>query len=230
MPFGRVSIRCSGRCSGSGVRACYGVGGAALIQGNHMDRIAEIERKTNETEIVLSINIDGTGKNRISTGIPFFDHMLTVFSVHGFFDLEIEASGDIEVDFHHTVEDVGIVLGDAVSKAIGDKKGISRYGHAATPMDETLGIVDIDLSGRPFLVYNLPDKINPATGFNAYLAKEFFRSVANRGAMNLHVNVLYGENDHHVIESVFKSFGRALDQATRIDERIKNIRSSKGSF
>jgi len=195
-----------------------------------MDRIAEIERKTNETEIVLSINIDGTGKNRISTGIPFFDHMLTVFSVHGFFDLEIEASGDIEVDFHHTVEDVGIVLGDAVSKAIGDKKGISRYGHAATPMDETLGIVDIDLSGRPFLVYNLPDKINPATGFNAYLAKEFFRSVANRGAMNLHVNVLYGENDHHVIESVFKSFGRALDQATRIDERIKNIRSSKGSF
>ncbi|NOY70066.1 MAG: imidazoleglycerol-phosphate dehydratase HisB [Deltaproteobacteria bacterium] len=195
-----------------------------------MDRTCEIERKTSETRIFARLNLDGTGMHEISTGIPFFDHMLTLFSVHGFFDLRIEASGDIDVDFHHTVEDVGIVMGDAISKALGDKKGIVRYGHAATPMDETMGMVDIDLSGRPFLIYNLPETIQPATGFNAYLGKEFFRSVANLGGMNLHVNVLYGENDHHIIESVFKSFGRALDRATRIDERVKRILSSKGSL
>lgn len=195
-----------------------------------MERIAELERNTRETRIALKINIDGSGQHEIETGIPFFDHMLTLFAVHGFFDLTIRASGDIDVDYHHTVEDVGIVMGQALVSAIGDKKGITRYGYAVTPMDDALGTVAVDFSGRPYLVYRVPEAIRPVGGFDVHLAKEFFRSVANTAGLNLHIDVKYGENDHHVIESVFKSFGRALDQATMFDRRITDVRSSKGKL
>jgi len=193
-----------------------------------MERTAKVERKTKETRISMELNLDGSGKNKISTGIPFFDHMLTLFTVHGFFDLSVDAIGDIDVDFHHTVEDVGLVLGDAFEKALGGRKGITRFGHAVTPMDDALSSVAVDLSKRPFLVYNIPKKAD--TGGNTFtsLTKEFLRAFANRGGMNLHVNVLYGENEHHIIESVFKAMARALDQATSFDGRLKGIRSSKG--
>jgi len=195
-----------------------------------MQRTSEIERKTKETGISIKLNIDGSGKNEISTGIPFFDHMLTLFAVHGFFDLFINAKGDIEVDFHHTVEDVGLVLGDAFEKALADRKGIKRFGHAVTPMDDALASVAVDLSKRPFLVYNVPSATSSAGNNFTSLTKEFFRAFATRGGMNLHINVYYGENEHHIIESVFKASGRAIDQATYVDERIKGVRSSKGSL
>jgi len=196
-----------------------------------MKRIAEVERKTKETEINIKLDISGTGNHEISSGIPFFDHMLSLFAVHGFFDVSIFAKGDIEVDFHHTVEDIGLVLGDAFHKALGDRKGIKRYGHAVVPMDDALTSVTVDLSNRPFLVYNIPDITNIRGGsFDVYLAKEFFRAFANRSGMNLHINVFYGENEHHIIESIFKALGKALDQATSFDERITNVRSTKGSL
>ncbi len=195
-----------------------------------MKRISEVNRKTEETEINVKLNLSGKGEHGISTGIPFFDHMLTLFAVHGFFDLFIDASGDLEVDFHHTIEDVGLVLGDAFDKALGDRKGIKRYGHAVTPMDDALTSVAIDLSKRPFLVYNVPH--TAAAGGNSFtcLAREFFRAFAIRGGMNLHINVFYGENEHHIIESIFKAAGRALDQAASFDERITDVRSTKGTF
>lgn len=194
-----------------------------------MKRISSIDRKTGETDIKIQLNIDGSGQHEIHTGIPFFDHMLTLFAVHGFFDLSLTARGDLEVDFHHTVEDVGLLLGDALDKALGDRKGIRRYGHAVTPMDETLTALTLDLSKRPFLVYHVPEPAdtNPA-GFNIHLAKEFFRAFAVRGGITLHVNVFYGENEHHIIESVFKALGRALDQASGSDERIIGVHSTKG--
>ena len=193
-----------------------------------MDNITEVERKTKETAIQISLNINGTGQSEISTGIPFFDHMLTLFAVHGFFDLGVKAKGDLEVDYHHTVEDVGLVLGDALDQALGSRKGIKRFGHATTPMDDALTAVTIDLSKRPFLVYNVPSFTSACTGFNVSLAKEFFRAFVSRGGLNLHINVSYGDNEHHILESTFKALGRALDQASSIDERIKNVRSSKG--
>lgn len=195
-----------------------------------MGRIVSVERKTAETNIKLRLDLDGSGKSEITTGIPFFDHMLTLFSAHGFFDLSVEAHGDVEVDFHHTVEDVGLVLGDALLQALGKKMGIVRYGHAITPMDETLSSVTVDLSGRPFLAYNIPEKIYAQGAFDVYLAKEFFRAFSNKASMNLHINVHYGENEHHIIESIFKSLGRALDMAVSFDDRIKTIRTTKGSF
>lgn len=195
-----------------------------------MGRSASLTRNTAETDITIDIAIDGTGKNDVSTGIPFFDHMLTLFSVHGFFDLSIRAKGDLEVDLHHTVEDVGLVLGEVLLKALGTKKGIIRYGHAVTPMDETLSAVTVDLSNRPYLAYNVPERVYAPGRFDLYTAKEFFRAFSNKACMNLHINVFYGENEHHMIESVFKSLGRALDQSTGYDERIKNIRSTKGSL
>ena len=190
-----------------------------------MSRRAEIERKTKETQILAQLDLDGTGDREVSTGIAFFDHMLDLFSVHGFFNLTLKATGDIEVDFHHTVEDVGIVLGDAINQALGDRKGIRRYGNAVTPMDDSLAQVTIDLSNRPYLAYNLPSDFRPEF---AELAKEFFRSIANHAGMNLHINVAYGQNDHHVTEAIFKSFGRALDQAVSVDDRITRVHSSKG--
>lgn len=195
-----------------------------------MPRKSHVKRHTAETDIRIQMNLDGSGKTVISTGIAFFDHMLTLFSVHGRFDLNIEAEGDIDVDFHHTVEDMGLVLGDAVSGALKDRKGIKRYGFASTPMDETLAEVSIDLSNRPYLVYNLPGSLGDGSRFDKALAKEFFRAFAVRAGMNLHINVKYGENDHHIIEAVFKATGRALGQAVAIDPRIKGVRSTKGSL
>ncbi len=195
-----------------------------------MDRTAEVTRKTKETVIEVKLDIDGQGKTDIATGIPFFDHMLTLFGVHGFFDLHIYAKGDIAVDFHHTVEDVGLVLGDAFERALGARKGIKRYGHAVTPMDEALAEVAIDLSKRPFLVYNLPVAVCGCGDSFIALAKEFFRAFSTRGGMNLHINVNYGENEHHIIESVFKAAGRSLDAACQFDPRIADVLSSKGSL
>jgi imidazoleglycerol-phosphate dehydratase len=193
-----------------------------------MKRIAEIERETKETHVRVSLTLDGRGQADISSGIPFFDHMLTLFTVHGFFDLFLHAKGDIDVDFHHTVEDVGLVLGQAVSKALGERKGIRRYGHAVTPMDDALAAVTVDFSNRPFLVYNAPEPALSDTGFSASLSKEFFRALVNRAGINLHINVSYGENEHHVIESIFKAFGRAMDQASAFDDRVIGVHSSKG--
>ncbi|MGD9279699.1 MAG: imidazoleglycerol-phosphate dehydratase HisB [Desulfobacterales bacterium] len=195
-----------------------------------MGSTAEVERKTNETAIRVSLKLNGSGQSEISTGIPFFDHMLTLLAVHGFFDLEVKAKGDLEVDFHHTVEDVGLVLGNALDQALGNRKGIKRFGHAVTPMDDALAAVTVDLSKRPFLAYHVPVLTTSATGFNLVLVKEFMRAFVNRGGLNLHVNVSYGENEHHIIESIFKALGRALDQAVARDERIKGVRSSKGSL
>lgn len=195
-----------------------------------MDRTAEVERKTKETSIQIKLKLGGSGKNKISTGIPFFDHMLTLFSLHGFFDLIIDAVGDIDVDFHHTVEDVGLVLGDAFNKALGDRKGIKRFGHAVTPMDDALTSVAVDLSKRPFLIFNVPQKANVGGDTFTSLAKEFLRAFTNRCGMNFHVNVFYGENEHHINESIFKAAGRALDQASSFDDRITDIRSSKGTL
>ncbi|MEE8397944.1 MAG: imidazoleglycerol-phosphate dehydratase HisB [Desulfobacterales bacterium] len=194
------------------------------------DRIAEVKRKTAETVINVRLEMDGEGTHDISTGIAFFDHMLTLFSVHGFFDLSVKANGDTDIDFHHTVEDVGLVMGDVFSQALGDRKGIIRYGHAVTPMDDALAAVTIDLSNRPYLVFNVPPVEGKGQNFNLSITKEFFRAFATRGGMNLHINVMYGENEHHVIESIFKAVGRAMDQAAGSDERITGIRSSKGSL
>lgn len=193
-------------------------------------RKSKLKRETAETRIEIAWALDGHGTNRIDTGIPFFNHMLTLFAVHGFFDMDIKAKGDIEVDYHHTVEDVGIVLGDVFDHALGDRKQIKRYGHAVTPMDETLTAVSVDLSKRPFLVYNTPAGILQSPGFNLQLAGEFFRAFTNKGGLNLHINVMYGENEHHIIESIFKALGRALDQATAIDERVEGWHSSKGTL
>jgi len=195
-----------------------------------MDRSSSIARETNETDVGVQLDLDGQGRADISTGIPFFDHMLTLFTVHGFFNLTVKAVGDLDVDFHHTVEDVGIVLGDAVSQALGDRQGITRYGFAVTPMDDALTDVSVDLSNRPFLVYNVPEQAGTGTRFDAALAKEFFRAFATRSGMNLHINVRYGDNEHHIIESVFKAAGRAMDQASSFDRRIEGVRSSKGTL
>jgi imidazoleglycerol-phosphate dehydratase len=195
-----------------------------------LNRTGEVVRKTKETSIRISLKLDGKGKAEIASGIPFLDHMLTLFAVHGFFDLSVKAEGDLDVDFHHTVEDVGLVLGDAISQALGERKGIRRYGHVVIPMDDALAAVTVDLSNRPFMVYNTPDSIVYGIALNASLAKEFFRALVNRGGMNLHINVAYGENDHHVIESIFKAFGRALDQAVTVDGRTSGVPSSKGTL
>jgi imidazoleglycerol-phosphate dehydratase len=195
-----------------------------------MQRTARVERKTNETQISANLTLDGTGKHQVATGIGFFDHMLTLFSVHGLFDLKVGAAGDIEVDFHHTIEDVGLVLGDAVTKALGDRKGICRYGHAVIPMDDSLAQVAVDLSNRPYLVFRLPEKMPLQNGMDASLAIEFFRAVAQRAGMNLHIQVAYGENWHHMIEAEFKGFGRALRSAVALDSRMSAVPSSKGKL
>lgn len=195
------------------------------------NRTATVERKTKETQILMELNLDGRGNTEgLSTGIPFFDHMLALFAAHGFFDLSVKAKGDLEVDFHHTVEDLGLVMGETLQKALGDKKGIRRYGHAVTPMDESLSTVAVDLSNRPYLVFNVPSNLMLSGNSLTCLSKEFFRALSNKGAMNLHVNIAYGENEHHIIESIFKSMGRALHDATRIDSRVTEVRSTKGTL
>lgn len=195
-----------------------------------MTRMAERSRKTSETEIQVKMNLDGKGRHDIDTGIPFFDHMLTLFTVHGFFDLTVKARGDLDVDYHHTVEDTGLVLGDALRDALGDRKGIARYGHAVTPMDETLTEVTVDLSNRPYLVYNAIQAVDAGFSFNSSLVKEFFRAFSVRGGLNLHINCRYGQNEHHIVESIFKATGRAIDQATFLDNRISHVRSTKGEL
>ena len=194
-----------------------------------MSREASLERKTSETEIRLVLKLDGSGVSKISTGIAFFDHMLTLFAKHGLMDLELTAKGDIEVDYHHTVEDTGILLGQAITKALGDKAGIRRYGFSYVPMDEALVRSVVDLSGRPFLAYNAPADV-PAIGsaFTFQLVEEFLRAISVHGAMNLHVDVLAGRDAHHMAEGIFKSLARALDEATRLDPRVQGIPSTKG--
>jgi imidazoleglycerol-phosphate dehydratase len=193
-------------------------------------RYGTVSRITNETDVKLNIDIDGIGKNNITTGIGFFDHMLQLFSQHGFFDLEIAASGDLQVDGHHTVEDVGIALGMAIKNALADKKGIRRYGSFLLPMDEALVLCAIDLSGRPFLVFDAQIPGNFVGSFDTELVEEFFRAVAFHAGMNLHIKLFYGKNTHHMIEAMFKAFARALDEATSYDSRINGVMSTKGSL
>lgn len=192
-------------------------------------RVAEIKRKTAETDIVLRLTVDGKGQSSIATGVPFFDHMLTLLAKHAMFDLDVTVKGDVEVDYHHTVEDVGIALGEALKSAIGDKKGMVRYGFFILPMDECLGRVAVDLGGRPFLAY----ECNPASlyvrDFNILLVKEFFRAFSNSAAANVHAHLEYGEEPHHAAECLFKCLARALDQACRLDPRAAGaVPSTKG--
>jgi imidazoleglycerol-phosphate dehydratase len=193
-----------------------------------MSRNAELERNTKETKVKLSLTVDGTGKAAINTSVPFLDHMLNLFARHGLFDLQVEASGDTEIDFHHTVEDIGIVLGTAFSQALGDKSGIRRYGQASVPMDETLASVTVDISGRPFLAYNVKLPTTKIGEFDTELAQEFFQAFTNNCGLNLHINVMYGSNAHHIIEACFKAFARAMDTATQLDSRISGVMSTKG--
>jgi len=192
-----------------------------------MERRSMVTRKTKETDIKVSWFIDGVGRYNISTGIPFFDHMLSLFAKHGLFDLDIEAKGDTEIDSHHTVEDVGIAMGRAFRDALSDLDGLRRYGNAITPMDETLCMIAIDVSNRPKLVWK--GRIQGTTGgFDTTVVKEFFQAFVNEARITLHMKLFYGENIHHIIEAIFKSFGMALRDATRKDERIKGIPSTKG--
>lgn len=195
-----------------------------------MARTAEISRKTKETSIQLSLNLDGTGTGSIKTGVGFFDHMLDLLCRHSLIDLNTTATGDLHVDAHHTVEDVGIVLGQALEKALGDKRGIYRYGWAVVPMDESLAEVAIDLSGRPAFVFNAPFRGNLIGEFPAELVEEFLKSIATNGKLNLHVNVRYGTNNHHISEAIFKAAAKALRQAVSIDPRNDAVPSTKGSL
>lgn len=195
-----------------------------------MERKGLVERKTNETDISVELVLDGSGKAVIDTGIGFFDHMLNLFTKHGLMDVRIKAVGDLFIDGHHTVEDVGIALGQAICKALGDKSSIRRYGTAHVPMDETLAMVSLDLSGRPFLVFDAPLSPGKVGEMDTQLVEEFFRAVAFHAGITLHIKVLYGVNNHHMIEAVFKAFGRALDEGTRRDDRITGVMSTKGSL
>ncbi len=193
-------------------------------------RKAKIERKTKETDISVSINLDGNGRYVINTSIPFLDHMLSLLSFHSQIDLEIKASGDIEIDYHHLMEDLGIVLGEAIKKAAGDKGGIRRYGSATIPMDESLAQVVIDLSGRPYLIYKVRRPRVTLRDLEVSLFEDFFRSLTNHGMMNLHIIVNYGRDLHHIFEAIFKAFGRALREAVSIDPRMKGLPSTKGKL
>jgi imidazoleglycerol-phosphate dehydratase len=185
-------------------------------------------RKTSETEISLTLGLDGKGGAKVKTGIPFFDHMLNLFAKHGLFDLEVKAKGDLEVDLHHTVEDVGIVLGQALAAALGKKEGIQRYGAAYVPMDETLARVVVDLSGRPYLELRGLNRRGRAGNFPAQLVEEFLRALSVQGGMNLHAEILYGRDVHHQIEAIFKALARALQDAVRRDSRVRGVPSTKG--
>ena len=194
------------------------------------ERIGRVSRKTKETDITLSINLDGQGKNQIDTGIPFFDHMLDGFARHGLFDLEVSVKGDVEVDSHHTIEDTGIVLGQAVAEALGDKKGIRRYGYFILPMDETLALGAVDLSGRPFLNFQAEFTVPRLGDMDTEMVREFFYAVSYSAAMNLHLKILDAGNNHHMAEALFKVFGKALDMAVSEEPRIKDVWSTKGSL
>ena len=195
-----------------------------------MERTASIRRTTKETDIRLTLNLDGTGRNAIHTGIGFFDHMLNGFARHGLFDLEAEVNGDLEVDCHHTVEDTGIVLGQAILKAVGDKAGIRRYGHFILPMDETLVLCAVDLSGRPYLKFDSAFTAERLGGLDTEMVKDFFYAVSYSAMMNIHLRVLDGDNNHHMAEALFKSFGKALDMAVQKEPRIEEAWTTKGSL
>lgn len=194
------------------------------------NRISRISRITKETDILVHLNLDGEGRAKIDTGIGFFDHMLQSLAKHGFLDLEITCKGDLEVDCHHTVEDVGIVLGEALQEALGDKAGIKRFGYFILPMDETLMLCALDLSGRPNFQFDAQFTAERVGAMDTELVKEFFHAVAYGAGMNLHIKTLQGGNSHHMIEAIFKAFGKALDEAVKIDKRIKGVLSTKGSL
>ena len=195
-----------------------------------MERIASVNRKTKETDIAITLNLDGTGKSDIDTGIGFFDHMLEGFSKHGFFDLNCKIAGDLRVDGHHTVEDAGIVLGEAIKQAIGDKKGMKRYGYFILPMDDALALCAVDLCGRPYLNFECEFTVPRVGELDTELIKEFFYAVSYSAGMNLHIKMMAGNNNHHMIEAMFKAFAKALDMATAMDERITDVLSTKGSL
>ncbi len=191
-------------------------------------RKGSVERRTKETDIFVQIDLDGTGKSEIESGIDFFDHMLELFAAHGLFDLNVSCQGDIEVDGHHSVEDIGITLGEAVKEALGDKRGIARYGSFYLPMDESLAFVALDISGRPFLVYDGGEMAPMIGGYDTELTEEFLRAFAFHAGITLHVKVLYGKNSHHKVEAVYKALGHALRIAVGRDERVQGIPSTKG--
>ena len=193
-----------------------------------MGRTARVCRQTRETDVTVELNLDGVGRHTLQTQIPFLDHMLAQLATHGLFDLSIEARGDLQVDLHHTVEDVGIALGEAFAQAVGDKRGIRRFASALVPLDEALARVALDISGRPYLVYEAPQLQGRIGSFDVTLMKEFMRALAMNMKVNLHVGILYGENLHHCIEAIFKALARSLDQATAIDPRIAEVPSTKG--
>lgn len=197
-----------------------------------MARQGSIQRKTSETAISLDLALDGTGRASIDTGVPFLDHMLTLFAAHGFFDLTLRAAGDLAIDAHHTVEDIGICLGQALAQALGERAGIKRFGLAVCPMDEALAEVAIDISGRGYLVYNAPEAAasGKVGNFDLELVPEFFQAVASHGRLTLHINARYGRNSHHAVEAVFKAFGRALDAATLLEPRSAGVPSTKGTL
>lgn len=196
-----------------------------------MERSAIVDRKTRETDIHLTLKLDGTGRSRVDTGIPFMDHMFQLLSAHGFFDLDIRARGDTEIDDHHTVEDLGICLGAALNQALNEKGGIRRYGCSIVPMDEALARVVIDMSNRPFLSYRVKPKLRLAGTFDVELIREFFRAVTTHSGITAHIDLLHGEDSHHIAEAVFKAFARALNQATRSDDRLDGTPlSTKGSL
>ena len=197
---------------------------------NNSQRSVLVKRDTKETKISLKLNIDGSGKSSLDTGIGFFNHMLDGFSRHGFFDLDVSVKGDLDVDCHHTIEDTGIVLGTAIKEALGDKAGIRRYGSMILPMDETLVLCAVDLSGRPYLQYHAEFTVPRVGDMDTEMAKEFFYAVSYAAGMNLHIKVLDGTNNHHIMEALFKAFGKALDEAVMQDTRIQGVLSTKGSL
>ena len=198
--------------------------------GKSKARRASVDRRTSETDVRVEWTLDGTGRGEIHTTLPFLDHMLTLLAKHGFFDLLVQAKGDTEIDDHHTVEDIGIVLGEALKQAVGDKKGIRRFGWASVPLDETLANVTVDLSGRPYLVYNVKLTQRRIKSFDLGLFEDFFQAFTTHAALNLHINVMYGRNPHHIMEAVFKALAKALDHATSLDERVTGVLSTKGSL
>lgn len=195
-----------------------------------MDRIANIKRTTKETDISLKINLDSNEESKINSGIGFFDHMLNSFAKHSFSYLKIESIGDLEVDTHHTIEDIGIVLGQGIKEAVGDKKGIKRYASAIVPMDDALVLCSIDLSGRPYLVFDLPLTVEKLGDLETEMIKEFFYAVSYSGGMNLHIKLIHGQNNHHIVEGAFKAFAKAFQEAISYDDRIKDVLSTKGTI
>ncbi len=193
-------------------------------------RSGAVTRETKETQITIQIDLDGSGKYQVETPFPFLNHMLSAFAKHGYFDLTVKAKGDVEIDDHHTVEDIGIVLGETLAKAWGEKRGIRRFGHASIPLDEALAEVTVDLSGRPYLVYQVQMPKKKIKEFDTDLVEHFFRAVVDQCKINLHINLHYGKDPHHILEAIFKGFGRALDAATQIDPRLKGVASTKGKL